>query len=392
MRKYLIAAALIIFFTGTYGKTLYEHSLKDFGYEDMKATSYKCRDYAIVLPDLNGFVYLTLFAKFVPENTGSASIECNINGHQLARLYANEFSCTEGEYCVAYLHIKKAFLKAENTLRVCLKPSESIVKIILSNKSRIGIYKQGVFRESDFHKCVVSGNRCVKSYHAVLGEDLNVRISVKNSGNEKARITVEAIRPIVGDSAVRKELGNVRFSAVVRPHEEKYFYHSVRVGRLVRFNLPPAALYYIDAFGRKHLVFSNVVTIFPKKQPDVNAMLFIKDINRDYAQLSVVLTNSSGVKIKNAGVQLIYNSASLGKKQVLNIGARSSATANFVVENAPGATVKCMVELRDYNLQVGCNTVELPKSAESILPIIIASAFLIAVAAAVFIYLNSRPE
>ena len=395
MRKFLLALAILsILFTPAYGKILFERSLEEFGYESVEAITEQCKEYMVVMPDLNGYPFLTLFVNFIPENTGSASVESYLNGKLLAKVYANEFGCAGQEgYCVAYIPMEGPLITPENTLKICLRPSESIVKIILSNKSKIGIYTMGVFKKSDFKKCVVSGNTCLEHYSAVLGEDLNVRVSVRNSGNEDANIIVEALRAIAGESETKQEIGKLTFSATIKPQEERSFYYTVRVKQLTKFNLPPSALYYTDEFGRKHAVFSNTVTITPKEKPDIVAMLFTKDINNNTARISVVVSNNSGVEIKEAEVILLSDSLKeLPEKQTVSISPRGSSTIDFMVENVQGARVTCAVDVKDYNMQVKCNTIELAGEEFDILPIAIASVFLIIFAVIVFLYLNSQPE
>jgi hypothetical protein len=395
MRKFLLVLAILsILFACGYGKTLFERSLEEFGYESIEATTRQCKEYMLVVPDLNGYAFLTLFVDFIPENTGNASVESYLNGKPLAKVYANEFDCAGQEgYCVAYIPIEGSLIMPENTLKICLRPSESIVKIVLSNKSKIGIYTMGVFKKSDFKKCVVLGNMCLERYSAVLGEDLNVRISVRNTGNENASVIVEALRAIAGESETKQEIGKITFSAIIKPREERSFYYTVRVKQLTRFNLPPSALYYTDEFDRKHTVFSNTITIIPKEKPDIKAMLFTKDINNNTARVSVVVSNISGVEIKEAEVMLLGDGLkALPEKQIVGIKPRDSSAIDFMVENAQGANITCAVNVKDYNMLVKCNTIELAGVEFDILPIAIASVLLIIFAIIVFLYLNSQPE
>ncbi|MCD6478705.1 MAG: hypothetical protein J7L44_02335 [Candidatus Diapherotrites archaeon] len=391
-RLLLIVAILLVMLVHTHGKTLFERSFEELGYESIEATTKQCKEYSLVMPNLNGYAFLTLFADFIPESTGSASIESYFNGKPLAELYANEFDCAK-DYCVAYIPIESSLIKPENTLKICLRPSESIVKVVLSNKSKVGIYAMGVFKKSDFRKCVVSGNKCLEHYSAVLGEDLNVRISIKNSGNEDESVVVEALRAIAGESETKQEIGRITFSAIIKPQEERSFYYTVRVKQLTRFNLPPSALYYTDEFGRKHTIFSNTITIIPKEKPEIGAMLFTRDVNKDSARISVALSNNSGVEIKEAEVVLLGEELiALPEKQVVSIKPRSSSAVDFIVKNIKHGRITCAVNVKDYNMQVKCNTVELAQKEFDISPIVAASVLLIILAIIVFLYLNSQPE
>lgn len=395
LRKAILAAAIFfVLISAGYAKVLFERSLESFGYDGFEASTEsaeQCRDFAVFLEDLNGYAFVTLVASFLPSNKGSATIECFFNGVPLEKAYAENFECNAG-LCTAYVPIANSLLKKESMLRICLRPSKSIAKINLSNKSKIGLYAMGIFEKDEFKKCVVAGKDCVENYNAVLGEDLRVKIIAKNSGNEDANVLIYAIRPIVPEDETKKELGNIAFTETIGAGESKEIYYIVRVKQLTLFNLPPSALYYTDAFGRRIHIFSNPVTIVPKEKPDVNAIIFPKTESDSEATVGVTITNNSGVEL--AGVEVMLtgdNIMALPEKQIFSIAPRDLKTAEFSVKKT-SKKLGCIVKIKDYNMEVGCNTIELAGKEANILPFVFAGLLLLIGAAAVFFYLHSLPE
>jgi|GEM_PF-2869438 len=396
MAKLFILAA--IFFTiiyTSYAKVLFEKTLEEFGYEGFVVdtdSAEQCKEFAVVLENTNGYGFVTLVASFAPNNIGSANIECFFNNVALEKAYAKDFDCNSG-FCKYYVPIESSLLKKENILKICLRPSKSIVKITLSNKSKVGTYSMGVFEKQNFRKCIVAGKECVENYKAVLGEDVQVKIILKNSGNEDTDVLVYAIRPVVPEDETKKELGNVTFRETVGAGELKELYYTVRVKELIVFNLPPAALYYADAFGRRIQIFSNPITITPNEKPDVNAILLPKDEFDGKLSVEVAVSNSSGVELNNVEVMLSGDGIKASpEKQIFSIAPRDSKIAKFTIEKNTAEEVSCLVRINDYNMAIGCNSIVLSKKETNIIPFVVAGLLVLIGAAVVFFYLHSLPE
>lgn len=376
---------------GAYSIVVFEKTLADYGYESFEAGREQCNDFYITLPKAEDFAFLILELKLKPFNTGSARIEAFLNGTRVAALDASELKCNET--CIARILINKNLIEEESILKICLKPSASTSKIELSNTSKIAYYKMPVFEKNDFRKCVVTGDDCVERYEAVVGEDLNVRISVKNSGNEDANILVESFRSVAGERSTKEEIGNITFEGIARPNEELSFYYSVRVKEAKRFNLPPAALYYRDAFYEQKMLLSNTVTIIPKERPEVSAALIVDSIEPGRkAKVSVVVSNASGIVLKDVKIIIApENIKAEPEKVLLTIGPRDSNRAEFSLSNFENTTLSCLVTI-DHNFQVECPSINIAMKRKDNTAFIAASLLLIVIAGAVFFYLNSRPE
>ena len=388
----MLALFLALLCTSVYGSVVFKKSLADFGYESFGASEEQCKDFYITLPKAESYAFLILELKLKPSNTGNAKIEAFLNGKRVAALMASELRCNGA--CIARVPIDRELIKEENLLKICLKPSKSITKIELSNSSKIAYYKMPVFEKEGFRKCIVVGNDCVEYYEAVIGEDLNVRISVRNSGNEDANILVESKRGVAGERSTKKEIGEAVFETVAKPNETLSFYYTVRVKEATRFNLPPAALYYTDAFSEQRMLLSNTVTIIPRETPEVNAALIVDSIEQNgEAKVSVVVSNGSGILLKNVGVYIVSESAIVEpEKLLISVGPRDTNRAEFLLSNAENAKLSCLVTIADYNFQINCPEATVFSEEKDNTVLIVASILLALIAIGVFLYLNSQSE
>ncbi|MCX8189806.1 MAG: hypothetical protein N3F05_01090 [Candidatus Diapherotrites archaeon] len=394
LKSELFFLAFLLFLSACFAEKIFEQSLGGFGYSGFEVVTNseeKCKEYAINIPDENGYLFLTIAANFLPSNKGTATIDCYINDKFLGSVNAKDFDCSVSP-CVYYLPLSNNILSADSKLKFCLNPSQSITKIVLSNNSKIGSYLMGIFRQDEFKKCVVSGDLCVERYEAVIGEDLNVKIILKNSGNYEARALIYAVRPIVPDKNIRKELSELTFIEKFKPGEIKEFYYTVRAKSEDFFNLPPAATYYYDCFGRETIVFSNPVTIVPKEKPDVDAkILYREEGNKKIAQ--VIISNRSGVELNGvevslSGTGLIYEP----EKQIFSIEPRNTKAVDFQLKYISSNEIGCSVKIEDYNMILSCNVLDISKKEINIVLIAIVGLILVAVAIGVYLYLNSLPE
>jgi len=61
-RLLLIVAILLVMLVHTHGKTLFERSFEELGYESIEATTKQCKEYSLVMPNLNGYAFLLLYS------------------------------------------------------------------------------------------------------------------------------------------------------------------------------------------------------------------------------------------------------------------------------------------------------------------------------------------
>ena len=392
VKRIMLVPLVVLLCASVYGSVVFEKSLADFGYESFEASEEQCKDFYITLPKAETYAFLILELKLKPSNTGNARIEALLNGKRVATFGASELKCDET--CIARVPIDKEFIKEESLLKICLKPSKSITRMELSNSSKIAYYKMPVFEKEGFRKCIVVGNDCVEYYEAVIGEDLNVRISIRNSGNEDANILVESKRGIAGERSTKKEIGEAIFEATAKPDKILSFHYIVRVKEAKRFNLPPAALYYVDAFSEQRMLLSNTVTIIPRKTPDVNVALIVDSIEKDgKAKVNIVVSNGSGITLRGVEVRIISeNGVAELEKMFISIGPRDTNRAEFLLSNAENAKLSCLVSIADYNFQIGCPEITIVSEEKDITVLIVASVLLVLIAIGVFLYLNAQSE
>ncbi len=297
-----------------------EISLKDLGFEGIKAQGVEqieCADFVFSLenPGAEFAPILSVAAEFRPPGGGEASISALLNETPLGSVKPADFLCSSGD-CWARMDINRNTIKKDNTLRLCAKTGRSIIGVILSNETKIGFYKQPVFLKENFVKCIsLENGECVQSYRAALGEDLNITVSLLNSGSSLAVVDFNNRKELAGEKAARKEIGQTRFEGIINSGETKTITYTIRIEKAVQMSLPPAIASFSNAFNETETLTSNVVLIEPIGEPRVNTVIGVESIDNDkkQAKLSFTVFNKEIVDVKD-----IELTADIGKLTVLN--------------------------------------------------------------------------
>lgn len=289
-----------------------ESSLKEFGYASLEAKGIgaeKCTDFVFSIedPGIEYFPIISIKAGFFPQAIGEAGISLSLNNKFLERLGVEDFKCRVGE-CWARVEIDRNELAKENSLKACIKTGRTITRIVLSNESLIGYYKKPIFKQEEFKKCILlETGKCVESYEASLGEDLNIIVSLVNSGTALSVVDLNNRKELAGTRASRKEIGQTHFEGVIKPGETKTLSYTIRIEKAVPMTLPPAIASYKNAFGEDSQISSNLVFIYPKSQPEINCVIGIESIDHSLkeARLTLTVFNKETVELSNIKIRLL---------------------------------------------------------------------------------------
>lgn len=344
MNKYILVLFALFFLTVT-AFAQNEITLKELGYSELTVSgieTIECKEFIFSLTDSGTefFPIISIKAQFKPTATGEALVDLHLNDSLFKRFGVKDFRCQGGE-CWARVRVDRNYLREENKLKLCAKTGKSTTQIILSKESLIGYYKIPLFKKENFHKCILlESGECVESYNAFQGEDLNIKLSLTNSGTALSVVEINNRIEKAGTRPVRKEIGETHFNGVIGGGKTRVLNYTIRVEEAVPMSLPPAIATFHNVFGERETIKSNLVFIYPEEQPEIKAALNIESINhsKKEALLSLTLFNQEKTTIQNTtgkillgdGLELIngrteLNIESLAPKSAQSIKARIKA-------------------------------------------------------------------
>ena len=386
------------------GGSAVQYSLKELGYAGVEVQGVEadsCSEFVFSIPDPGQgfFPIISLNAAFYPNALGEAWVAVSLNGSFIGRFGARDFRCEEG--CWARKELDTAMLGKENTLKVCLATGKSITRVLLSNESLIGYYKQPIFRPEDFRKCILlDTGECVESYNASLGEDLNITLSLLNSGTLLSLVDLNNRVEEAGTRPARKEIGGTHFEGVILPGKSASINYTIRVEKAVPMSLPPGHAVYFNAFGEKESLSSNLVSIYPKGEPELKATLGIESIDhsKKEAVLSFTVFNKERIELTGiqAGVLLGEGLELVGGKSEIAIdrlGPRQAFSAGLSVKAAEDGdyAIGCAYSLQELP-EKQCEPVIVSFKEENPLFLVGAVIALVAIAAGIYFFLLTREE
>lgn len=279
-----------------------EQSFKDSGYPDFfveGANKRLCNEYVFVKPQMASDEYplLSLKAEFMPVKEGKAEIDVFLNGERLSRLTAESFYCSDSG-CWARLNIEKEKILEENRAAVCMETGNSITKIKLTNESKIGGYRMPVFLLKDFVKSV-------DNQRPFVGNTVNVKVSLKNSGSREANVELRHVRSIVEETIEKpeiQEIGNTYFFGAIKPGETRELNYKVKFTKAEPLSLPPAIVYYTNIFGEPQQLFSDVTDIIVLEHESTLKPEIIAEQLNEVGRLAKVT-----IAVKNQSLQAVSN-------------------------------------------------------------------------------------
>jgi len=401
LNKYLTALLLLLVLSMVHAD--YESSLKSLGFEGIQAQgveAIECSDFVFSLedPGTEFTPILSVNAEFKPSG-GTASISALLNEASLGLVKPADFQCGLGG-CWARIDINRNIIKKDNALRLCAKTGQSVIGVEIFNETKIGFYKQPVFAKENFVKCILlESGECVQSHRAALGEDLNITISLFNSGSSLSVVDFNNRKELAGEKAARKEIGQTRFEGLINAGETKTITYIIRIEEAVQMSLPPAIASFTNAFNETKSLTSNVVLIEPMGEPRLNTVIGVESIDNDkkQAKLSFTVFNKEIVDIKN--IELVIETGKLTvlegttEHSVNSLEPKQAETITLLVQSAEAGEFPISCNFSAEGLtEKNCESVTVSFYEEDPTLLIAATIVIALLAVGIYLFIQTRED
>ena len=384
-----------------FSEKISESTFSELGYETIIADSIQCQEYEFVadLPETEEYFVISLHIEFLPIKDNEANIGVSLNDQRIDGYFSNDFL---NDWL--RLTINKDLLQEENTLKICLKPSESSVKVVLHKDSMFGTYLLPDFGAEGAFTKELSNNE------PFVGEEFEVLITLKNYGSEEVSLQsghskeeIEEIFPYL--KVVRgnlwKEITIEKCKAYfdgacVEPGTSNTSY-IMKSEKAINLLLFAATASYTNEFGEKITIESNR-TFLNVRKPElkIQAMLYSEDnemkINES-KEITLRIENTSPYSAYNleaiisADLELSHETISIEK-----IEANSSKELVFSVYSSKSgkAEITCEVIGQNYGKSASCKTLEIIVKGEEDYGWLVSAAALVLVSIAAYLYIMSK--
>jgi len=333
-----------------------EFSLKELGYDGFESRGVEnseCSEFVFSIenPGQGYFPIVSLNAEFTPKGAGEATVALFLNDTLAESFGVSDFRCETGE-CWARREFEAGEFKESNKIKACLKTGKSVTGITLSNESLVGYYKRPLFRPEDFHKCILlETGECVESYEAPLGEDLNITLSLLNSGTAASFVDLNNRIVEAGTRPSRKEIGDTHFEGIVHSGETAEISYTIRIELPDPMGLAPGVAVYKNAFGESETITSNQVFIQPKAGIEVSGSIGIESV--ELASKEAVLSFTLFNRERALAAQGLEASILLGEGLELVEGSSEINAGSIEPRQAFTATLKVRAASQG-DFSVGC--------------------------------------
>jgi len=403
LNKYLTALLLLLVLLTAHANSEISFKLLGFeGIETQGVEAIECADFVFSLDDPGAEFtpILSINAEFKPFMDGEASISVLLNKTPLGPVNPGAFLC-DSRGCWARIDINRSVIKKDNALRLCARTGQSIIGVNLLNESKIGFYKQPVFKKENFVKCILlESGECVQSHRAALGEDLNIIVSIQNSGLSLSIVDFNNRKELAGETAARKEIGQTRFEGVINPGETKTITYTIRIEQAVQMSLPPAIASFTNVFNESKSLSSNIVLIEPIREPRLNTVVGVELVNNDkkQAKLSFTVFNKEIIDVKD--IELAINLStdlmvSEGETEHLidSLGPKEVKTIILLVQAAePGAfSVGCKFSAEGLT-EKECEPVTISFREEDPTLLIATTIVIALLAVGIYLFIHTRED
>lgn len=387
------------------GPVFFERSLAEMGYSDFSvdlSNSSSCQDFVFTLPaDIEWqnnelFSVFSMKFRFLPVTTGDAKISVSLNGAKIDEIFAKNSNCIEND-CVSRINFSKILLEnTQNTLKVCPSTSSSISKIVVESASTIGLYKMPFFKKEDFVLSPESSN-------ALVGKDVVVKISIKNSGSAEAMVDLNYIKPIVEEKidlrAFKVLEGETRWSGKILAGETKEFYYTIKTMGPTLMSLPASIACFENVFNETQCLISNYPQMeIAEPSQKIEAILLSNEVNNvnEKVKLQLAVKNNSSSVISNISAYLnVPNelfSESENNQNINSINPMETKYLTFWISSQGAGTfnVGCQLVYADgaENSRTSCDVAKIVFEGKKIdLPVIAGIIFLL-VGIAIYAYIE----
>jgi hypothetical protein len=364
--KKLVLFALYIIVLGIFvsAETISETAFSELGYSEFAADHTLCRthDFLAKPPQQGEYFVISLHSAFIPLEDSEAKVTVSLNGSSLGAFLAADF--TDG-----WLRIDAGNQVADggNALKVCLRPSESSVRIVLHNDSGFGTYLMPDFRKEWAFTKDLSDNS------PYTGEEFTVTITLRNYGSEDANAeirhasgdieeTFPYLRVVRGELEKSLVVGKCRKYSkgeCVEPETASMSY-TVKSEKAINLLLLPAVAVYTNAFGEETELKSNRAFLDIRiPEAEIKASLLAPENDAEAgAEKEITL------RLENTGPYAVYNltvgleaenlSTAAGTLLVDAVEPHSAVERTITVEaqSAGEAILGCSVSAEDYNNEI----------------------------------------
>lgn len=300
----VFAALIFLILINTASASLvFEKSFSEMGQDAFSVNageSEKCTEMLFSVPgdslvDRGNVPILALKAEFLPSRSGKATISVSLNGTLLDSLKPEDFTCDESG-CWKYIYPNELnypveigvvapgeitvgpwpLLKASNALKICANIEDKIESVTIHNESLFGIYKTAYFPTSE---SIFGFTKTIDRETAMLGDEVNITISLTNTGSADAEVQIRHIKPLVEDNVEITSFnvlkGDSDWDGVMKAGETKTITYTIKPIIAAHFTLPAASATYTNEFGKTETVISNYPEItVSAPETKINAYIF----------------------------------------------------------------------------------------------------------------------
>ena len=225
-----------------------------------------------------------------------------LNNHIIGKFFTRDFVCDNG-ICVKHFYVSdfQEFLEENNKIEIC-----NYNNVLIHNESNFGFYETAYLPKDKFIKAV-------EKTELMLGEELNITITLENSGSKDAEIQIKHVRPVVeeqiGVNSFNVLKGESDWEGILAAGESITLEYTIKPTIVAHFTLPPAVVNFDNEFGGKVEILSNYPEITVKSpETPINAYIFkesaIKKVG-DFAKIRAIVKNSGAETISD--VKLILD-------------------------------------------------------------------------------------
>lgn len=383
------------------GETLFERNLGEMGYESLAiegAQKTACQEIKFVYPTEIDFLdkeispIASIGLEIGPVQEGKMDANVFLNGQGIStQVERKDFKCT-GKKCWERITLPKETLKKEeNTLKICLTTGNSISRITLLKESGIGLYKTADFSEEN------SFTMQAEKTEIVIGEKTEIKILLHNQGGALTNAKIQFARPLAEDkNAFSIVEGDTYFEGEIGPGEEIEITYVVKPRIAVHMTLPPAIVYYENAFGEEESKFSNLVPLNVREPERKIEAFIVKEQENAFVGEPITLK----IAVKNVGSDPLYNldleidseaRISQKNKKIEAIQPKETKYLSFNASSleAGKTPINCKVTYLDINVSESlCQSSFVEFKHHQIDPAIYAGLILVAIAIAAYVYIT----
>ncbi len=382
---------------------LFEKSFEEMGYAIFVVGSpntTNCIDYNFLIPnkidlaDSGNFTIFTLNFTVLPVNSRKSKITVSLNDSNIESFETAKAKCIEQNCTERILLPREKIFSEKNSLKVCPTTSSTVSQIWINQNSKIGIYRMPFFKKEDF---ILTPESNV----VLVGKDVKVGISIKNSGSIDAKVDLNYIKPIVEEKIEIKSFkvleGETRWSGTIKAGETKKFEYTIKTMGPTQMSLPASIACHENIFNERECIISNypqLKIIEPEKK--ISAVLIANELNNinETAKAQIVVKNSGSQTLTNIPVYLnVPEELSVKSESQLisTINPNETKFLDYEISSKKAGTfnIGCQLVYTDTNSNfASCNQAKIVFEGKKIDMPLIAGIILLIIGIAIYAYIE----